>query len=105
MLADMGTPDNPDDDVIFRSGIQEREGILKMFDAFDNIELNLFRNGDTEFLSETLAMVDYDYRLKLASTHHGASYPSGRMVFVLELRENAEWRILEWYDYPNVGSE
>ena len=35
----------------------------------------------------------------------GASYPSGRMVFVLELRENAEWRILEWYDYPNVGSE
>ena len=97
-ISDMGTPDNPDDDLIFRSGLQEREGTLKMFDTHHNIELNLFENRDIDFLSKTLAIADYDYGLELASTH-GVSYPSGRMVFILELRENGEWRILEWYDY------
>ena len=97
--SDMGTPDNPDDDVIFRSGQQEREGTLRMFDTYHDIELSLLPHGDIEFLSETLAMADYNYGLKLASTQYGVSYPSGRMVFVLELRGNGEWRILEWYDY------
>ena len=98
-VSDMGTPDNLSDDIIFRGGSQEREGALKMFDAFHTIDLNLLRNGDTEFLSETLAMVGYDYDLRLVSTQHGASNPSGRMIFIMELRENGEWRILEWYDY------
>lgn len=98
-VSDMGTPDNLSDDIIFRGGSEEREGALKMFDAFHAIDLNLLRNGDTEFLSETLAMVDYDYDLRLVSTQHGASNPSGRMIFIMELRENGEWRILEWYDY------
>ena len=98
-VSDMGTPDNLADDLIFRSGMQEREGTLKMFDAFHGIDLSLSKNGDIEFLSETLAMVDYDYDLKLTSTAHGVSYPSGHMIFILELRENGEWRILEWYDY------
>ena len=98
-VSDMGTPDNLSDDIIFRGGSEEREGALKMFDAFHTIDLNLFRNGDTEFLSETLAIVDYDYDLKLVSTQHGVSNPLGRMIFIMELRENGEWRILEWYDY------
>lgn len=101
--SDMGTPDNPGDDLIFRSGQQEREGTLRMFDTYHDIGLSLLPHGDIEFLSETHAMADYNYGLKLASTQYGTSYPSGRMVFVLELRENGEWRILEWYDYatPN----
>ncbi len=97
--SDMGTPDNPDDDMIFRGGQQEREGTLKMFNVTQNIELNLYKNGDVEFLSNTLAMADYDYDLKLDLTHGEHSNPSGRMIFILELRENGEWRILEWYDY------
>ena len=97
--SDMGTPDNPDDDMIFRGGQQEREGTLKMFNATQNIELNLYKNGDIEFLSNTLAMVDYDYDLRLDLTHGAQSNPSGRTIFILELRENGEWRILEWYDY------
>ena len=97
--SDMGTPDDPGDDLIFRSGQQEREGTLRMFDTYDDIGLSLLPHGDIEFLSETHAMADYNYGLKLASTQYGVSYPSGRMVFVLELRENGEWRILEWYDY------
>ena len=97
--SDMGTPDNPNDDLIFRSGQQEREGTMRMFDTYQDIELSLFPHGDIEFLSETLAMADYNYGLKLASTEYGVSYPSGRMIFVLELRGNGEWRILEWYDY------
>ena len=98
-ISDMGTPDNPDDDMIFRGGQHEREGTLKMFEATQNIELNLYNNGDIEFLSDTLAMADYDYDLRLDSKQGGQSNPSGRMVFILELRENGEWRILEWYDY------
>ena len=98
-VSDMGTPDNLSDDIIFRGGSEEREGALNMFDAFHTIDLNLFRNGNTEFLSETLAIVDYDYDLKLVSTQHGVSNPSGRMIFIMELREDGEWRILEWYDY------
>ena len=98
-VSDVGTPDNPDDDMIFRGGQEEREGTLKMFDATQNIELNLYNNGGVEFLSDTLAMADYDYDLRLDLKQGGQSNPSGRMVFILELRENGEWRILEWYDY------
>ena len=97
--SDMGTPDNPADDMIFRGGQQEREGTLKMFNVTQNIELNLYKNRDIEFLSDTLAMADYDYDLRLGLTHGVQSNPSGRMIFILELRENGEWRILEWYDY------
>ena len=98
-VSDMGTPDNPDDDMIFRSGQQEREGTLKMFNATQNIELNLSQNGGIEFLSDSIAMVDYNYDLRLNWAHGERSNPSGRMIFVLELREDGEWRILEWYDY------
>ena len=52
-VSDMGTPDNQDDDLIFRSGQQEQDGILKMFITLDSIELNLYRSGDIEFLSDT----------------------------------------------------
>ena len=97
--SDMGTPDNLNDDMILRSGAQERAAALNMFNNTQDIELNLSRNGDIEFLSDTLAMADYDYQLKLVFPEHGAGYPSGRMIFILELRENDEWRILEWYDY------
>ena len=101
-VSDMDTPNNLGDDIIFRGGSAEREGALKMFDAYQTIDLNLSKNRDTEFLSETLAIVDYNYDLKLASTARGVSNPSGRMIFVLEFRGSGEWRILEWYDYPTL---
>ena len=101
--SDIGTPDNPDDDLIFRGGQQEREGTLNMLNRM-SVDLNLSQRGNIEFLDETLAMVEYDYDLKFVQ--HGSGevfYPSGHMFFILELRENAEytreWRILEWYDY------
>ena len=98
-VSDMGTPDNPDDDLIIRNSQQENQGLLNMFNTLDNIELNLYSNGDIVFLSDTLAMADYDYGLKLFSPIHGKSYPSGQMIFLLELRESGDWRILEWYDF------
>lgn len=98
-VSDMGTPDNLDDDIIFRGGQQEREGALNMFNLHDSIELDLSANGAPQFLSETHAMIDYDYKLRLVS-ERGVFYPSGRMTFIMELRENGEWGILEWYDYP-----
>ena len=78
---------------------EHKNNQLKMFSVTQNIELNLYKNRDIEFLSNTLAMADYDYDLRLDLTHGAQSNPSGRMIFILELRENAEWRILEWYDY------
>ena len=102
--SDLGTPDNPDDDLIFRGGGQEREGTSRMFNTMESIDLNLSQRGNIEFLNETLAMVEYEYDLRFVQQTSGeVSYPSGHMFFILELRENAEntseWRILEWYDY------
>ena len=97
-ISDLGTPDNPDDDIVFRSGYEEREGTSKMFDRMDRIDLSLSQHGDIEFLNETLAMVDFDYEMTLVQRDSGeSSYPLGRMIFILERRED-EWRILEWYD-------
>ena len=96
--SDLGTSDNPDDDIVFRSGYDEREGTSKMFDRMERVDLNLSQYGDIEFLNQTLAMVDFDYEMTLVQRDSGeASYPSGRMIFILELRAD-EWRILEWYD-------
>ena len=96
--SDLGTPDNRDDDIVFRGGYEEREGTSKMFDRMESIDLNLSQHGDVEFLNETLAMVDFDYEMTLVQGDSGeVSYPSGRMIFILERRED-EWRILEWYD-------
>ena len=97
-VSDLGTPDNPDDDIVFRGGYEEREGTSKMLDRMERIDLNLSQHGDVEFLNETLVMVDFDYEMTLVQGDSGeVSYPSGRMIFILELRED-EWRILEWYD-------
>lgn len=97
-ISDLGTPDNRDDDIVFRGGYEEREGTSKMFNRMESIDLSLSQHGDTEFLSETLAMVDFDYEMTLVQRDSGeVSFPSGRMIFILELRED-EWRILEWYD-------
>lgn len=97
-ISDLGTPDNPDDDIVFRGGSQEREGTLNVFNSNKHIDLNLSQHGDVEFLNETLAMVDFDYEMTFVQRDSGeSSHPSGRMIFILEFRED-EWRILEWYD-------
>ena len=97
-ISDLGTPDNPDDDIVFRGGYEEREGTSKMFNTSENIDLNLSQHGDIEFLSETLAMADFDYEMTFVEREsREPSNPSGRMIFILEFRED-EWRILEWYD-------
>ena len=97
-VSDLGTPDNPNDDIVFRGGYEEREGTSKMLDRMEHIDLNLSQHGDVEFLNETLAMADFDYGMTLVERESGeTSYPSGRMIFILELRAD-EWRILEWYD-------
>jgi len=99
-ISDMGTPNNMDDDVIFRGGQEERQGTLRIFNNTRDIKMDISKNGDVEFLSETLAMVEYNYDVRF-TFESSESYPSGRMVFVLEHREEGGWRILEWYDYAN----
>ncbi len=107
--SDIGTPNDPSDDIIFRGGQQERESAIKVFSAWSkNIELNYSLSSDIEFLSDTIAMVECDYEaifsrpsspeVKLVTT-----VCPGTMILILEYRENfdgiGEWRILEWYDY------
>ncbi len=97
-ISDLGTPHNPDDDIVFRGGYEEREGTLNVFNNNERIDLNLSQHGDIEFLNETIAMVDFDYEMIFLQRNSGEfSYPSGRMIFILERRKD-EWRILEWYD-------
>lgn len=97
-ISDLGSPNNPDDDIVFRGGYEEREGTSKMFNRNEDIDLSLSQHGNIEFLNDTLAMADFDYEMTLVQRDSGeASYPSGRMIFILERRED-EWRILEWYD-------
>jgi len=109
--ADNGTPDDPSDDVILRGGQREREAEIRVFNAFSkNIKLNLSPRSDIEFLSDTIAMVEYDYeaifsRPPSPEYKFETFYSSGTMILIMEYRENpdetGEWRILEWYDYAN----
>jgi hypothetical protein len=107
--SDIGTPDDPSDDIIFRGGQQEREAAIRVFRTWNkNIELNLYPKSDIEFLSDTIAMAEYDYEAKFfkppaPEDQLEAFYAPGTMILILENRENpdgiGEWRILEWYDY------
>lgn len=107
--ADNGTPDDPLDDIIFRSGQREREAAIRVFNAFSkNIKLNLSSKSDIEFLSDTIAMVEYDYEVKFfrppsPEDKFETFVCLGTTILILENRENpggiGEWRILEWYDY------
>ncbi len=99
-ISDMGTPNIMDDDVIFRGGQEERQGALRIFNNTRDIKMDISKNGDVEFLSETLAMVEYNYDV-IFTFEENEAYPSGRMVFVMEHREEGGWRILEWYDFAN----
>jgi hypothetical protein len=107
--TDLGTPDDPSDDAILRGGQQERESANRVFNRFtEGIELSLSSRSDVEFLSDTIAMVKYDYEAKFRQVPTPESrfemiYTSGDMVIILEYRENredaGEWRILEWFDH------
>ncbi len=107
--TDLGTPDDPSDDAILRGGQQERESANRVFNRFsEGIELNLSPRSDVEFLSDTIAMIKYDYEAKFRQIPTPESkfemiYTSGDMIIILEYRENredaGEWRILEWFDH------
>ncbi len=107
--TDLGTPDDPSDDAILRGGQQERESANRVFNRFtEGIELSLSPRSDVEFLSNTIAMVKYDYEARFRQVPTPESrfemiYTSGDMVIILEYRGNredaGEWRILEWFDH------
>lgn len=107
--TDLGTPDDPSDDAILRGGQQERESANRLFNRFtEGIELSLSPRSDVEFLSDTMAMIKYDYEAKFRQIPTPESrfemiYTSGDMVIIMEYRKNeentGEWRILEWFDH------
>lgn len=106
-VFDRETPDDPSDDIILR-GQQERESAARVFGIYKDIELEYTPRSDMEFLSDTMALVEYNYQIKLSKVPTpdstvGTFFASGNITIILERRRNTEgkdqWRILEWYDY------
>jgi len=61
-ISDVGTPDDPSDDIILRGGQKERESANRVFKIYTKkIELNLSPLSDVEFLSDTIATAKYSY--------------------------------------------
>jgi len=103
-VSDIGTPDYPADDIIFRGGKRERESASLVFKNYNVIRLDLYPQSEMKFLSDINAMVKYDYRIAFSAepTSNSNYVCSGNMIIILERRESpenkSEWRILEWYD-------
>ena len=106
-VSDRETPDDPSDDIILR-GQQERGSAARVFGIYKDIELECIPRSDMEFLSDTMAMVEYSYQIKLSKvptpdSRVGTFFASGNITIILERRRNTEgineWRILEWFDY------
>ena len=107
-ISDLGTPDDPSDDIIVR-GQRERELATEMSKIAEDIEVNYSPRSEIQFLSDTIAMAEYDYEAKVllrvpeSKDEMVSGTEKGDVIIVLERRENAEgtgeWRILEWYNH------
>lgn len=114
-VSDMGTPNNPKDDVTLRYG-DERESALRVFSLFQDIEIELEQPLDVELNAErNTAEVRVHYRIKgfvadgvSIKDGHAGWYAEGEFLFVLQKDgwSECEWRITRWRDKAvNKGGE
>lgn len=108
--SDMGTEDDPTDDVIFNDYRQERESAIRVFAKFQDIEIELSEPPEITILEPgKKAQVKNHYKIQGyvadGTTLEGGFtgfYAEGDNTFIFEYRqaENGkwEWRITEWYD-------
>ena len=110
-VSDMGTKDDKTDDVIFNDIQEERDAARRVFDRYQDIEIELSEPPEIQLNTDrTRAEVRNHYRLQ-ASVADGGSieggytgvYSEGNNTFIFELRTNKdsgeqEWRITEWHD-------
>lgn len=111
-VSDLGTETDKTDDVVFDNWEQERESAIRVFERFQDLELELSEPPEINFLDDvhTKAEVRNHYRIQgfVASGEsleggYTGWFAEGDNRFIFELRTNQdtakkEWRILEWHD-------
>ena len=110
-VSDMGTKADKTDDVVFDDIRDERDAAKRVFDRFQDIEIELSEPPDVQLNTDrTRAEVRNHYRIQgfvadgdsLEGGYTGW-FAEGNNVFTFELRKNEdsdkqEWRITEWSD-------
>ena len=110
-VSDMGTKEDKTDDVVFDDIRDERDAAKRVFDRFQDIEIELSEPPEVQLNTDrTRAEVRNHYRIQgfvadgdsLEGGYTGW-FAEGNNVFIFELRKNKdsdkqEWRITEWND-------
>ena len=105
-VSDMGTDGDKTDDLEFDDIRQERDAATRVFERFQDIEIELSVPPEIRMTNEdgTQAEVKNHYRIQLFisdghSLEGGFSgvYAEGDNLFIFEKR-NDKWRIVEWHD-------
>lgn len=109
-ISDMGTPNDTTDDTEFIDFRQEKESAIKVFERYQDIEIELSEPPEVTFNEDqTEAQVRNHYKLEVYVTSgtsleggYTGLYAEGDNVFTFEKRKNGdgeeEWRITEWRD-------
>ena len=110
-VSDMGTNDDKTDDVVFDDIRDERDAAKRVFDMFQDIEIELSEPPEIQLNTDrTRAEVRNHYRIQGFVADGEALeggftgwFAEGNNVFSFELRRNKdsskqEWRITEWLD-------
>ena len=104
-VSDMGTDGDKTDDVEFDDIREERASATRVFERFQDIEIELSSPPEIQMNEDgTEAEVRNHYRIQffvsdgqtLEGGYTGA-YAEGDNLFIFEKR-NDEWRIAEWHD-------
>ncbi|RKY01772.1 hypothetical protein DRP77_09120 [Candidatus Poribacteria bacterium] len=108
--SDMGTKDDPTDDVIFDDWRQERDAAIRVFSRFDDIEIELSEPPEITILEPgKKAQVKNHYKVQMMAAEgtvleggYTGVYMEGDNTFIFEYRQTEdgkwEWRITKWYD-------
>lgn len=109
-ISDMGTPNDTTDDTEFIDFRQEKESAIKVFERYQDIEIEISEPPEVTFNEDqTEAQVRNHYKLEVYVTSgtsleggYTGLYAEGDNVFTFEKRKNGdseeEWRITEWRD-------
>ena len=105
-VSDWGTDGDKTDDLEFDDIREERNAATRVFEKFQDIEIELSVPPEITILNKdsTQAEVRNHYRIQLfISDGHSLEggfqgvYAEGDNLFIFQKR-NSEWRIVEWYD-------
>jgi len=116
--SDMGTDNDPTDDVIFDDITLERDSALRIFQKFQDIEIEISEPPEVKPLNDakTRYEVRNHYRIQFIVTEgtleggFTGAFAEGDNIFIFEKRVNPatnkeEWRIVEWRDLAFTPEE